>query len=131
MRKYALVLIVLVAFIGIAAALTGRGMARNSAAPDDLQPMSVRGHIWDSVCAAAGSHGKVMAKLHAQTVTDCTLACVKGGAQFVLFEEDDKVTFLLDDQARVKKYAGQTVTVVGNYDRATNTLHIDTINTEP
>ena len=29
-----------------------------------------------------------------------------------------------------KEYAGQTVTVIGNYDRATSTLHVDRIETE-
>ncbi len=132
MHRYTLGPLALVVIVRIAAGPTeSRGVAHNPVAQDDLQPMSVRGDIWDSVCAAAGSHGKMMSKLHAQSVKACTLACVKNGAHFVLYEQDDKVTFRLDDQARVKQYAGQTVTVVGNYDRSTNTLHVDVIHTEP
>ncbi len=98
-------------------------------AEDALQPMTVRGEIWDSVCAAAGSHGKMMAQMKAKDAKECTLACVKAGAQFVLYDTDDKTTYRLDPQDKVKEYAGQTVTVIGNYDRATGTLHVDRIET--
>jgi BRCT domain type II-containing protein len=102
----------------------------HSAVPhDDLQPMTVRGDIWDSTCAAAGSHGKMMARTQAKDVKECTLACVKGGAQLVLYNTDDKTIYRLDSQDKVKQYAGQTVTVIGNYDRATDVLHVDRIET--
>jgi hypothetical protein len=70
-----------------------------------------------------------MTKLHASTVKDCTLNCVKGGAELVLYSEGDKVVYRLDSQDKVKEYAGQVVTVIGNYDRATNILHVDRIET--
>jgi hypothetical protein len=95
----------------------------------DLQPMTVRGQIWDSTCAAAGSHGKMMAKMNAKDVKECTLNCVKAGAQLVLYNSDDKTTYRLDPQDKAMEYAGQTVTVIGNYDRATSTLHVDRIET--
>ncbi len=95
----------------------------------DLQPMTVRGQIWDSTCAAAGSHGKMMTKMNAKDIKECTLNCVKAGAQLVLYNPDDKTTYQLDPQDKAKEYAGQTVTVIGNYDRATSTLHVDRIET--
>ena len=98
-------------------------------AQDNLQPMTVRGEVWDSTCAAAGSHGQVMAKTQAKNVKQCTLDCIKAGAELVLFNQDDKTVYRLDSQDKVKEYAGQTVTVIGNYDRATNILHVDRIET--
>jgi hypothetical protein len=98
-------------------------------AEDAPQPMTVRGHIWDSTCAAAGSHGKMMAQLSVKDVKECTLACIKAGAQFVLYNTDDKTIYRLDSQDKVKEYAGQPVTVIGTYDRATSTIHVDRIET--
>jgi hypothetical protein len=104
-------------------------MGARGIAQDKLQPMTVRGEIWDSTCAAAGSHGKVMAKTQAKNVKECTLDCVKAGADLVLYNQDDKTIYRLDSQDKVKEYAGQTVTVIGNYDRATNILHVDRVET--
>jgi len=100
-----------------------------AASQEDLQPLTVRGEIWDSVCAAASSHGKMMAKTQAKDVKECTLACVKAGAQLVLYNLDDKTIYRLDSQDKVKEYAGQKVTVIGNYDRATGVLHVDRVET--
>jgi hypothetical protein len=130
MRRYALFLVALVTIATVAAYPTwSRATAHKAAAQDKLQSMTVRGDIWDSVCARAGSHGSMMTKLHASTVKDCTLNCVKGGAELVLYSEGDKVVYRLDSQDKVKEYAGQVVTVIGNYDRATNILHVDRIET--
>ena len=80
MYKLALGVFAIVAVVAFAAGPTGtRGSAQ-----DNLQPMTVRGEIWDSTCAAAGSHGKVMAKTQAKNVKECTLDCVKAGAELVL-----------------------------------------------
>ena len=129
MYKHALGLIALMVIL--TAGPTRRvGIARDTPAPkDNLQPMTVRGEIWDSTCAAAGSHGKIMTKTQAKDVKECTLNCVKGGAQLVLSNPDDKTIYRLDSQDKVKEYAGQTVTVIGEYDRATGTLHVDRIET--
>jgi len=131
MSKYALGLLAILLLVGIHAG-PGRSIdsANAYAAPqNDLQPMTVRGEIWDSTCAAASSHGKMMAKTQAKDVKECTLACVKAGAQLVLYNMDDKTIYRLDSQDKVKEYAGQKVTVIGNYDRATDILHVDRIET--
>ena len=73
----------------------------------------------------------MMQHTNAKDVKECTLACVKAGAQFVLYDTDDKTIYRLDAQDKVKDYAGQTVTVIGTYDRATGTLHVDRVETEP
>ena len=131
MYKYAHGLAALVVILTFAAgtSLSARGGKEISAPEDDKQPLTVRGEIWDSTCAAAGSHGKVMAKTQAKDVKECTLNCVKGGAQLVLFNPDDKTIYRLDSQDKVKEYAGQTVTVIGEYDRATGILHVDRVET--
>jgi hypothetical protein len=125
MYKLTVGVFAIVAAITVAAGPIGAG----SIAQDNLQPMTVRGEIWDSTCAAAGSHGKVMAKTQAKNVKECTLDCVKAGAELVLYNQDDKTVYRLDSQDKVKEYAGQTVTVIGNYDRATNILHVDRVET--
>jgi len=131
MSKYALGLVAMLVLAGIPAVPDCDIDAANGyAAPqDDLQPMTVRGEIWDSVCAAASTHGKMMAKTQAKDVKECTLACVKAGAQLVLYNLDDKTIYRLDSQDKVKEYAGQKVTVIGNYDRATGVLHVDRVET--
>jgi len=100
----------------------------NATPKDTVQPMSIRGSIWDNACAAAGSHGKMMTKVHAKDVKECTLSCVANGAELVLFNTDDKTIFRVDSQDKVKEYAGQTVTVTGNYDKETGILQVDSIN---
>ena len=131
MYKRALGLIAILVIVRVAAGpIRSLGIAQaNFARQDDLQPMTVRGEIWDSTCAAAGSHGKIMAKTQAKNVKECTLDCVKAGAELVLYNHDDKTIYRLDSQDKVKEYAGQTVTVIGNYDRATNILHVDRVET--
>ncbi len=65
MSRYALGLIAALVMIRVAAGpIWSTGIVKDSAAPlDDLQPMTVRGEIWDSTCAAAGSHGKIMTSI--------------------------------------------------------------------
>jgi hypothetical protein len=129
MQKLALGLTTLLVILIVAAVPAWRmGKSQENLTPkDNLQPMTVRGDIWDSTCAAAGMHGKMMAKIQAKDVKECTLMCVKGGAEFVLYNTDDKTIFRLDSQDKVREYAGQTVTVSGNYDRATGILHVESI----
>ena len=125
MFKYALALAAIVVVGGVAAAPTESiGIAQ-----DEPQSMTVRGQIWDSTCAAASSHGKMMTTTKAKHAKECALDCVKAGAQLVLYNTDDKTTYRLDTQDKVKEYAGQTVTVIGSYDRSTGVLHVDRVET--
>jgi hypothetical protein len=129
MHKLALgVTSMLLLFMVVAVSPRSTGVSQETTS-DTAQPMTIRGSIWDSICAAAGSHGKIMAKVQAKDVKECTLSCVGGGAELVLFNSDDKTIFRVDSQDKVREYAGQTVTVTGNYDKATGILHVDSINT--
>jgi hypothetical protein len=86
------------------------------------------GEIMDSSCAMMGSHEGMM-KMHqdVKTAKQCTLACVKGGAKFVLFDPATKTIYQLDDQAKPRPFAGEKVKVMGTYDKATETIHVVSI----
>jgi hypothetical protein len=93
-------------------------------------PMSFTGEIMDNECAVAGSHTDMMQKEGFKTAKDCALGCVKAGGQFVLFGLN-KTTYQLDDQEKPVDYAGQKVTVIGTYDGATKTIHVQSIQAVP
>ena len=93
-------------------------------------PMSFTGEIMDNECAAAGSHTDMMQKEGFKTAKDCALGCVKAGGQFVLFGLN-KTIYQLDDQEKPVDYAGQKVTVIGTYDGATKTIHVQSIQAVP
>jgi uncharacterized protein DUF5818 len=95
------------------------------AAPKDR---TFTGEVMDSQCAAMGSHspaGYQMTKT--DNAKDCTLACVKMGGKFVLYDAAKKTTYQLDDQEKPKEVAGQKVKVTGTYDKASKTIHVSTI----
>jgi hypothetical protein len=56
----------------------------------------------------------------------CTLACVKAGSKFVLFNAD-KSFYELSDQKKPATFAGQQVEVTGTLDKATKTIHVTSI----
>jgi hypothetical protein len=123
MFKYGLGVMAVVMIGGIIAGpVGGVGIAQ-----ENLQPITVRGNIWDSTCAAANSHGNMMTKTQAKSAKECTLNCIQSGAQLVLLNPDDKTIYHLDSQDKVKEYAGQLVTVIGSYDRSTGILHVDRV----
>jgi hypothetical protein len=86
------------------------------------------GEIMDSACASMGSHeGMMKGNAAMKDAKDCTLACVKGGAQFVLYDSANKMVYKLDDQTKPTKFAGGKVKVSGTLDKATNTIHVASI----
>jgi uncharacterized protein DUF5818 len=86
------------------------------------------GEIMDSQCAMNGSHAQ-MEKMHNMPDDSkaCTLQCVKMGGKFVLYNAATKTTYQLDDQEKPREFAGQKVKVNGTYDKATKTIHVETI----
>ena len=83
---------------------------------------SFTGEIMDSNCAKSGQHNPSMGG-----AKECTLACVKGGGKFVLYNPDTKAVYQLDDQSKPEAFAGAKVKVTGTYDRATKTIHVTDI----
>ena len=86
------------------------------------------GEIFDSQCAMMGSHAKMEA-MHPgiKTAKQCTLQCVKMGGKFVLYNPKSKRTYQLSDQEKPREFAGDKVKVTGTYDKATKTIHVDSI----
>ena len=82
------------------------------------------GEIMDSACAKAGSHATMMKNAGVKTAKDCTLACIKMGSKYVLFDKAAKKVYQLDDQTKPEQFAGQRVTVKGTLDSATETIHV-------
>ncbi len=49
------------------------------------------------------------------------------GGKFVLYSAATKTTYQLDDQEKPRDFAGQKVKVTGNYDEASKTIHVESI----
>jgi hypothetical protein len=85
------------------------------------------GEIMEGSCVRMGSHDTMM-KSHPdmKTAEDCTLACVKAGSQYVLYDSSAKTIYQLDGQKKAKPVAGQKVTITGNLE-ADKTIRIVSI----
>jgi hypothetical protein len=94
------------------------------AAPKDR---TYTGQIMDNDCAKMGSHDAMMKKEGTKDAKDCTLACVKGGGKYVLYNSTTKKTYQLDDQTKPEQFAGQQVTVTGSYDMGAKAIHVTDI----
>ena len=57
----------------------------------------------------------------------CTENCVKKGGKYVLYNGARKTTYQLDDQQKPAEFAGQKVKINGTYDKATDTIHVTSI----
>ncbi len=85
-----------------------------------------KGEIMDSACAKSGSHA-AMQKDHPGTNKECTLACVKMGAKYVLYDASANTTYQLSDQKKPQAFAGDKVEVSGTLDKATKTIKVSDI----
>jgi hypothetical protein len=81
-----------------------------------------RGVIADSMCATAAGHTPMLRP--GETMRQCTIACVKRGAKYVLFSFENGMVYQLDDQATPQTFAARLVLIIGNLDEATNTIHV-------
>jgi hypothetical protein len=66
-----------------------------------------------------------------KTAKECTLWSIDNGSKLVLYSAEAKTFYGLDDQDKVRDYAGEKVTVVGTYDGPTKTIHIQSITVAP
>jgi hypothetical protein len=107
---------------GLIAALLLAGMS--IAAPKDK---TYAGQIMDNECAQMGSHEAMMKKEGTKDAKDCTIACVKGGGKYVLYNSTTKKTYQLDDQTKPEQFAGQKVTITGSYDTGSKAIHVTDI----
>jgi len=86
------------------------------------QSQAFKGAITDSMCAGPQVHAAMLKT--GESLADCTLACVKMGAKFVLLNPQTKTVYQLDDQSKPKAFAARNVLVVGTLDKATGAIHI-------
>jgi hypothetical protein len=103
------------------------GMATCIALAPGLMAATFMGEIMDSQCAKAGGHEAMFKKEGTNDPKACTLACVKAGGKFVLFQVPSKKYYLLDDQKAPQQFAGEKVEVTGTLNKATNTIHVTAI----
>ena len=83
------------------------------------------GEIVDSNCPnSASDAGAVKSSFNSR---DCTLACVHNGAKLVLYDAANKKIYKLDDQKKPAEFAGDRVRVIGTLNKATNTIHVTTV----
>lgn len=82
------------------------------------------GQIMDDACAQMGNHDAGYKMTGTNTPKDCTLACVKGGGKFVLYNAATKTTYELDNQTEPNAFAGEEVQVIGTYNPSTKTIHV-------
>ncbi|MGC1614023.1 MAG: DUF5818 domain-containing protein, partial [Candidatus Acidiferrum sp.] len=78
------------------------------------------GYISDSNCGAKGANDKAR---------ECTIRCVKGGAQYVFVNDADKKVYVVDAQDKVAEHAGHHVTVKGTVEGGT--LKLESIEMAP
>jgi len=102
-------------------------MAACIALAPGLMAATFSGEIMDSQCAKAGGHEAMFKKEGTNDPKACTLACVKAGGKFVLFQAASKNYYLLDDQKTPRQFAGEKVDVTGALNKATNTIHVTAI----
>ena len=85
------------------------------------------GELMDKQCAQMGSHENMMKTENAKDAKECTLACVKNGGTFALLDPQTKKVYSIDDEKKVRGYAGEHVQITGNYDQDADVLHVKTI----
>jgi Protein of unknown function (DUF5818) len=100
------------------------GMGLAAAAAEDK---TFTGEIMDRMCGQMQSHEAMMKAESAKNARECTLACVKNGDKFVLFDSQNKKVYPLSDDPKVRQYAGQRVQVTGSYDDGADMLSVKSI----
>jgi len=96
-------------------------------APGFAAAATFSGEIMDSQCAKGGGHESMFKKEGTNDPKVCTLACVKAGGKFVLFDDATKTYHMLDNQTKPQPFAGQKVDVTGTLNKASNTIHVTDI----
>jgi len=77
---------------------------------------SMTGWVTDQKCGAKGANAKG---------ADCAKRCIQGGQPAVFVSDQDKTVISIDDQDKVKEFAGEHVKVTGTV--ADNKLHVETV----
>jgi Protein of unknown function (DUF5818) len=93
--------------------------AFSHATQPDSSTQSFTGEITDSLCAKAGSHDQMMQDMKSMghDKATCTTKCIQLGAKYVLFDQSKGTVYVLDDQDKAAKFAGQRVRVSGTIEK--------------
>lgn len=98
------------------------GLVSLAALNASAQEQAFRGAIMDSTCAGPKGHTAMLKP--GETMAECTLACVKAGATFVLYNPQTKMVYPLEDQVKPKAFAGHNVLVIGTLEPDHETLKV-------
>ncbi len=79
-----------------------------------------KGNISDSMCGLKHMMPNLSDK-------DCTVACVKHGAKYVLADEAQKKVYELDNQTKAAQFPGAAVVVKGELEKDGKTIHVVSI----
>jgi hypothetical protein len=85
------------------------------------------GQIMDRQCAQMHSHANMMKAENAANEKECTLACVKNGDKFALFDSSTNTVYVIADDKKVSSFAGERVHIAGSYDEDSEVLQIKSI----
>jgi hypothetical protein len=85
------------------------------------------GQIMDKQCADMSSHDNMMKGEGAKDAKECTLACVKDGGAYALLDPQTKKVYAIEDEKKVREYAGERVQITGDYDETTDVLRVKSI----
>jgi hypothetical protein len=86
---------------------------------------TLTGKISDSMCGT--SHAGMQHSGKKVSDRDCTLECVKGGAEFVLVTEEKILDIENQDFAGLKEHAGQSVKVTGEISADNKSIKVSKI----
>jgi hypothetical protein len=89
------------------------------------QAKNYTGEIMDSSCAKNGSHAQMEKEHNTTSDSNCTKACVKNGAKYVLFMNGK--AYDLDDQTKAADFAAKRVKVTGKMDKGSNAIKVENI----
>jgi ATP-dependent protease HslVU (ClpYQ) peptidase subunit len=107
-------------FITILCAAAGLGVARAA-------NRTFTGEIMDSQCAQMASHDNMMKGEGATNAKECTIACVKSGGKYALYDPAAKRAYQLDNQKKAAAFAGQKVTITGSLDSDSDSINVKNI----
>jgi hypothetical protein len=85
------------------------------------------GELMDKQCAQMGSHENMMKTEGAKNAKECTVACVKNGGSFALLDPQTKKVYAIEDEKKVREFAGERVQITGDYDQDADVLHVKAI----
>jgi hypothetical protein len=104
-------------FSTVLCVIAGLGVARAA-------DQTFTGEIMDSQCAYMSTHERMMKAEGAKNAKECTIACVKSGGKYALYDPAAKRAYQLDNQKKAGDYAGQKVTITGTLDSANDSIHV-------